>query len=958
MQSVGRVPNRARCPALLAILATLAASRLHAACGEVADFLVQPANEPNRYELSWTAAPSTTYEVVARRSESICDSTFTELVLATVTSGHVTIDFPVGFVYDVGVRLAGCTGQFPASHALIASTESRPDEPEFVAASGSLAAASVTARMPGTRGVLAVSLTRLGSVFAAAADIAERNEICPAGKAFQLDDFGIGGSSSNPQLPTGLFAYSLGVLDVLSERFASSRRFNKLVIVNVQGIEAPDVVMTRAAQGSAAVVGATAHDSFVLFNRGARLARVTLFPQPRPNQIRIDSAREFDLAPGEAREVKLSATSTTAGFFRQDIYVSDDLYSKFFVPVRFLAVAGPPSGSVDVSPVEARTDAVTQFQEGDFSFAFAEATFENRGTADAEGILVPEAPWFETANERLVIPAGQTRTFGAYLSPFNRPDAKGALGSIDTKFRFVYLGIAAAGRSGNADGPTLSSPVIAIATTAPPTAPGTVPPLLTGEDEILIPGVGSITGSVGQFITNLSIQNLDRFGSLADLRLIFSGGGTVTVATPTVGGGQSIQLADLVSSTYKQPETLGTLHIRSKSLDLVRVAADVQNKTRPSGTYGTGLPLFRPARAAAAGEHVFINGLMKSAVGHSNLYVQEASGTATSATLTFYDEDGGVRGQPLNVPLQPFGLRILSPAEVPDGSVVVDVLSSGSGKVVAFATPVDRASGDTWFTTDWSRLEGLSEGEPLVVPVAGVGPGRNGTYFVTDLALSNFGSAPCKLTLIYRSNEATISREIEIAPRHTRIETDVLTRLFNVTGSTLGFIEIVRHDQERLIASARAYTLAPGGQTYGSGVPLLAVRHGLGAGEERVYGAIKDASAATVTSARGGTFRTNLGMVELSGKAANVRVELLFFDGRQLAAGGSSSAKEYQLPPHGVVRLNSLASEIIGSTFRESTFGDLDNIQIRVKVIGGEGRVLPYITTVDNGSGDTILRIE
>ncbi len=89
-----------------------------------------------------------------------------------------------------------------------------------------------------------------------------------------------------------------------------------------------------------------------------------------------------------------------------------------------------------------------------------------------------------------------------------------------------------------------------------------------------------------------------------------------------------------------------------------------------------------------------------------------------------------------------------------------------------------------------------------------------------------------------------------------------------------------------------------------------------------------------------------------------VRVSVLFFDGRQLAAGGAVGAKSYSLAPHEFRQLTAIVSEVLGSAVREANFGDLDNVQVKVEVTGGTGGVLAYASSTDNGTGDTLLRIE
>jgi hypothetical protein len=46
------------------------------------------------------------------------------------------------------------------------------------------------------------------------------------------------------------------------------------------------------------------------------------------------------------------------------------------------------------------------------------------------------------------------------------------------------------------------------------------------------------------------------------------------------------------------------------------------------------------------------------------------------------------------------------------------------------------------------------------------------------------------------------------------------------------------------------------------------------------------------------------------------------------------------------------------SAEKRSSFGDLWNTQVDVQVLSGSGLVLAFIQSVDNGSGDVLMRID
>jgi hypothetical protein len=312
-------------------------------------------------------------------------------------------------------------------------------------------------------------------------------------------------------------------------------------------------------------------------------------------------------------------------------------------------------------------------------------------------------------------------------------------------------------------------------------------------------------------------------------------------------------------------------------------------------------------------------------------------------------------------PILPFAPSIVGQAAVPDGSVSMLVKNLGDGALVSYATPVDRSSGDTWAVTDWNRYFDRSGVETQIIPVAGSAPGRNQTYFRTDVSIANSGSATAKGTLRYYQQTPAVAlfeKPYSIAPRATFVLEDAVVSYFGAAAPSLGHVVVVP-DGEGVDVSSRTYTTVEGTtRTFGTGVPALGRADALRLGQAKAFGGVKDATAATTNAARPGTFRTNVGLVETDGAPATIRVSILLFDGRQLAAGGSTAAKTYTLAPHEFRQLNAIVSEVLGSATRESNFGDLDNVQVKVEVTGGSGAVLAYVSSTDNGSGDTVLRVE
>ena len=54
--------------------------------------------------------------------------------------------------------------------------------------------------------------------------------------------------------------------------------------------------------------------------------------------------------------------------------------------------------------------------------------------------------------------------------------------------------------------------------------------------------------------------------------------------------------------------------------------------------------------------------------------------------------------------------------------------------------------------------------------------------------------------------------------------------------------------------------------------------------------------------------------------------------------------------------IRDLSRTIIGA--QRDSFGDLRDMQVDVEVIGGSGGVLPFIESIENATGDLVMRPE
>jgi hypothetical protein len=495
-------------------------------------------------------------------------------------------------------------------------------------------------------------------------------------------------------------------------------------------------------------------------------------------------------------------------------------------------------------------------------------------------------------------------------------------------------------------------------TSQPATPAGTIPPLGAGEVALLIPGVRHVTESSRELVSDLSIVNGVLGATVGDLAMYYSSAATSKSApSSALAPTQSLNLADVVTGYFGETGQVGTIQLRSKSLSSLSVAANVFDRANEEGTYGTAIPLFRTDRAAGQGQKLVLAGLKQAAPSETKLYLQETSGTgAASLTVDFYGEDGTKIGTASPPAIPAFGLSVLdSPIAAGTASVVV---TPSSGRLVAWATAVDAGSGDLWAVTDWERQFQASGSGRSIVPVAGALPGINDSYFRTDLSVMNTSGAPGSVNLVYHaSTGASAAGTLDLAPNQSAALEDVVTTFFKVAAPSIGWISIEPVSGSFAVTS-RTYTKpGAGSATFGTGVAAVPASIGLDGGSSRLFGGLEDSTSETVFSRRGGTFRTNAGLVEVAGEAATVRVSVYFSTPTQLSSGGAVAAKDFELPAHGFVALNGIVRQIVGDS-RDSSYPDLRDVSVKVEVLGGAGTVIPFVTMTDNGTNDTLLRVE
>lgn len=699
-----------------------------------------------------------------------------------------------------------------------------------------------------------------------------------------------------------------------------------------------------------------AADRYVLTNLGDIATQITVSQE---GSFFTQSPTTFTLNGGESQRIQITALASPEGAYSGfSIPSGTGVPAGLKIPVRLLSTPPVTGGTVVATPSTNRIDVSAAV---DATSVGGSVNFTNSGTARLVGIVVADVAWIIPPTDRVIIEPGQTVTVAFTIDRSKRPPDATVGAAVGTLSLIYSTASAGARASDNPPQPGLSL-VTVIDTVAPPTANtgfDSVPP---GVVPLFIPGVGHLQGSVGLFLSDLSIINAYGVSSLNDIKIYYNPATGFAQATKvtSIGGvqpAQSIALADVVKGVFDDQQQ-GTLQIRSRDWASLALNANIFNVTNQRGTYGSSIPVFRADRALTGGNSLYLAGVKKGTGFHTNILLQETAGAPADADVTFFDAEGNAvtpaQGNvSANVP--PYQLTRLLDV-VPPNAVLARITnrSGSAGRLVAYATPIDDASGDFWTVADWNQISASQQSEPQVVPVAGSVHGANDNFFRTDLTVSNRAADTNEVRLdFYYAGNVLARTTLTLAARETRVIDDVIGSLFPTLTNQVGYI-IATPTREMTITSRTFATQTDVAGTFGTGVPSLPFSAALHAGQSHFIAGLQVSALKTIGEKKPATFRTNLGLAEISGSSATVRVRVVYSDLKQGSVASRLLTREFALAPH-QFSLISLSTLIADSN---AFVDDLRNVRVDVTVVSGEGAVIAFTASTDNGTADQILRTE
>lgn len=730
------------------------------------------------------------------------------------------------------------------------------------------------------------------------------------------------------------------------------------------GISRANVIVSSRPSGmlqEQGVGGAT--DEYSLTNIGLEATSINL---TQMGDFFTQSPSSFSLPPGGTQVVTLTGLARGAGDFSgSSIPMGSGVPSGLQIAVRLVSAARP-AGPVIPVPSTTRSDLAGPRD----SNPSGSVSIVNQGTSALRGLAESDVPWLIPPAGPIIIDPGATGTLPISIDRSKRPDSDFALGSVTGTLTVTYLTSAAGKTETTATSPgTASSSVVVVDTSIPNVSKVAVPPVAAAETAFFIPGV-STRLRVG---TDVFLSNVGPSLNVGAVQMFY-----VPAATPAANASLStigqiapnapVAFGDIGRNLFGAITETGTLQFRLVTADRFSLGARLNDLASSRGSFGTSLPVIRGDRGVAAGVALVLPGVVKDANTRTDVLIQETSGAAASVTVDFLAATGAVIGSRPAEAVPAFGLRELADA-VPAGAVTARVTNTAgsAGRVFALAIGRDSQSGDSWTIVP-------SEPGAVVVPLVTARTSATETVR-TALAMANSGGTPAtgvlelsfpftKRRAVRRSStggsdsqsgELVVQRSVTLQPFETQTIANVLPDLFSISSGS-GAVKFTPTSGNVVVSGRISRTAAGQLGTSGTSVGASSVASALKNGETKSFTGLEDASEQTIALKTPVTYRSGLGLTEVSGKAVNVRVTVRYtFPGSVVQAFGTAT-KDFALMANEFLLIDQIGMQVIGAG--RNSLPDLRNVQVDVSVTGGEGSIVAFATLEDNGTGDLVLRLD
>jgi uncharacterized repeat protein (TIGR01451 family) len=491
-------------------------------------------------------------------------------------------------------------------------------------------------------------------------------------------------------------------------------------------------------------------------------------------------------------------------------------------------------------------------------------------------------------------------------------------------------------------GTTVSTPISVNLVT-----PVTPVPVKSGPSQfsLIVPAVGHINGIDSAWQSDVRITNVGFRAYKYRLNFTPAKGSAAGVKQTdvTVDAGGTMALDDIVKNWYGFGSLgdgeSGTLEIvpldDPANASLVTVAASRTYNVTQAGTLGQfvpAVPFPRFVGKAASGGLATILSLQQLAQNNAfrtNVGVVEAQGKSANAVVSIFNATGVklidlpqtlLAGQQLQLN----ALLAQNNITLADGRVEVRV-TGGDGKVTAYASVVDNATGDPLLVSGVPLTQAGST--KFVLP----GAANINTGFAdwrTDMRVFNYGTVPQTATLTFYPLGNGTPRSAEVLAKVGEVLAldNVVKTLFG-GDNTGGAVHVTTSQPASFIVSGRTYNQTSNG-TLGQFINAVSVEQGIARGGRSLQILQIEDSV---------RYRANIGVTELSGKPATVEISVILPDSK------ITPIVEVPLAANEFRQLN---------VIRELNLGNVYNARVSVKVIGGDGRVTAFASLIDEFTGD------
>jgi len=232
----------------------------------------------------------------------------------------------------------------------------------------------------------------------------------------------------------------------------------------------------------------------------------------------------------------------------------------------------------------------------------------------------------------------------------------------------------------------------------------------------------------------------------------------------------------------------------------------------------------------------------------------------------------------------------------------------------------------------WSlTVNAANPGREILVSAAVHGPGQADSLWITDLYIQNLESVACTVTLYWlprgTDNTTPLSVALEVPAYGFLVVDDVVSSVF---GLDQGYGALKLVSTTDVVVTSRIYNDRGAQGTFGQGLEGIPTSFAIEEGKStEAMGVIEDRR-----------WRSNVGMVDVSGRGSFVEITIFGTDGTMLGS------RSFELRPNEPLQVS------VDSILELRAKGYVESGVIRGRVTSG--KAIFYGSRVDNTSGDAM----